>query len=409
MWHLRVTIVTYTVLATTSLLVAREWTDKSGSSRVEADLVTVKNGKVYLEKEDGRTAAIPLELLSKEDVQYLLSLPECQAYFEEHPIPGIDRPKPDMGVIQVDDPDKVGEVRRFPDLGWGVKSLAFSPDGRLLAAGKMDRALMVFDVDKSTRTAFLEGLEGLEQVTCVTFTPDGRKLLAGGYRGRIQIWDVSPDGALTEAGRFVGHNKEVKTITVSADGRCVLSGGAEKMLRYWKLDTAAELFAIDGFDGAVKASFLTRGGKQGLGCDGQTLALIDIKQGKVIQKMELANRSANAVAIAPDGSSVIVNDMYALRMWDIRSGKEHPRLQEQEIQWFATFLPNSRYILSGGRAKTNLWEVATQRKLYEFDMAGTSYVQMIAASPDNRHFAAIPDSSGQTLQVFRLPAKIAED
>ena len=96
-------------------------------------------------------------------------------------------------------------------------------------------------------------------------------------------------------------------------------------------------------------------------------------------------------------------------MWDIRSGHQQPTLQDNEIQWSARFLPNSKYILSGGRGKVNLWEVATQRKIYEFDAAGSGYVKTIACAPDNRHFAAIPSSAGQDLQVFRLPAEATNE
>lgn len=129
----------------------------------------------------------------------------------------------------------------------------------------------------------------------------------------------------------------------------------------------------------------------------------------VIQTMKLASRTARAVAIAPDGSRVSVSDTFALRMWEIRTGREFLPLQDREMQWTAVFTPNSRYVISGGRGKTNLWAVETNAKLREFGLSGTSYVQTLACSPDNRHFAAIPASAGQELQVFRLPAECGQD
>ena len=164
-----------------------------------------------------------------------------------------------------------------------------------------------------------------------------------------------------------------------------------------------------GFTRAVKATFITRGVKQGLACDGDLIALIDMKEGKAIQTMKLGKRSAQTVAIAPDGSLVVAHDTYALQAWEIRSGKGVPLFQDREIQWSSAFLPNSKYLLSGGLGKVNLWDAATQRKIYEFDTAGSSYVKSIACSPDNRHFAAIPGSAGQSLQVFRLPAEAAAE
>ncbi len=312
-----------------------------------------------------------------------------------------------MKAVPQDAEGKEGEVCRFGDLGWGVESLAFSPDGALLAAGKLDRAVMVFDIDRKARSAFYDKLEGLGQVTCVTFAPDGAKLLSGGWSGRIQIWDVGTGGTLAEGKRFVGHSGAIRTIALSGDGKLVLSGGDEKKARAWELGSGRELFAIDGFNGAIKATFITKSGKQGLASDGETLALIDMKEGKAIQKMKLKSYAAQAVAISPDGTRVVVQDLYTLLMWDVRNGQQYPPFQDHEIQWSARFLPNGKYLLSGGRGKVNLWEVETQRKVYEFDTATAMYVKALAASPDGRHFAAIPNAAGQAIQVFRLPADLS--
>jgi len=403
------------VLFVASAAEARQWTDKSGQFRVEAEVVAVKEGKVYLEKKDGTVVAVPLDRLSSGDVEHLKSLPAYRSQFAaaaaktaSSPSPKPASPPPKMAVIGGFGESKVGEVRRFPEMGWGVRSLAFSPNGKLLAVGKMDRALLVFDVDQAARTARHEKLENLGEVTCMAFTPDGTKLLTGGRQGRIQVWNVAGSGELSEANAFVGHADGVRAIAVCRDGKTVLSSADEGKARCWDLESCRERFAVDGFDSAVKACYLTPGGKQGLACDGQIVALLDMGQGKVLQTMKLGSGLVEAAAIAPDGSSVAVADGYNLRLWEIRSGKEYPMLEDDETQWTVGFLPNSKYVLSGGRAKVNVWHLEKQRKVYEFDTAGKYYVQCLACSPDNRHFAAIPGSAGQELQVFRLPADVAE-
>ena len=64
---------------------AREWTDRSGTYRIEADLVSVREGKAYLERGDGKVITVPLERLSVLDLRHMASLPECRAYFESLP------------------------------------------------------------------------------------------------------------------------------------------------------------------------------------------------------------------------------------------------------------------------------------------------------------------------------------
>jgi len=305
-------------------------------------------------------------------------------------------------LIPVDDDDRVGEVRRFPDMGWGVKSLAFSPDGGRLAVGKTDRALLLFDVNSSQRLSFHDNLEALGQVTCVAFTPDGKKLLTGGWKGEILIWEVGSSGNLTRSGQFVGHTEEIDSIAISRDSRFALSGGKDKRARYWQIDSRREIHSVPGFAEAVKACHISRDGRLGLACDGKALLHIDLSGGKPLRTVKLDATAPQAVAISPAGDRVICGDHYALRMWDTNTGNELPRFQDREIQWTAVFTPDGKRICTGASSKVNVWDVATQRRIATLEV-GHSYVQAIACAPDNRHIAAIPGSAGQDLQVLRLP------
>lgn len=397
-----------------SAAIAREWQDASGKFRLEANLVTIKEGKVYLEKSSGEVIPVPLAKLSRKDQEYLVGLPDYRDYFAKNPLPGVEAGKStgeagkEMVRIKVPDESFVGEVRRFPDLGWGVRSLAFSPDGAFLAVGKMDDTLLMFDVDEQARVSLHPGLEGLGQVTALAFTPDGTKLLAGGYRGRIQVWNVKKTGQLSEANRFVGHTAEVTAIAVSSDGQYVLSADV-RGAQYWKLDTGVAAFQVTGFGSKVGDTCLPPGSEQGFVSDGALVKAVNLKTGEVVAENRLSARSADGtVAFSPDATRLVAREMYALQMLGVDNGREYPPLQEREIQWSAAFSPSGKYVISGGRQKVNVWDVATSQKIYEFDVDGVGYVQSLAYSPDRRHIAAIGDAAGQTLRVFRLPAELAQ-
>ena len=304
------------------------------------------------------------------------------------------------------DDGKPGEVRRFNDLGWSVQSLAFSPNGNFLAAGKTDRALLLFEVNDGARLGAVEDLRNLGQVKVCQFTPDGSKLLAGGYSGQILIWTVSKEGLLKPAGQFVGHSKELNCIAISGDSRFAVSGGRDNTLRYWQIDDGKELGSFPGFKGAIKACHLSSNGRNALATDGATLLLIDLKKGQVVKQTSLTRSwsSGQAAAFSPDGHLVAAGDSHNIRLWDLKTGKELPKLQDNEIQWTAAFTPDSTRLVSGGSGKVNVWDVRKQRKIHSLSTAGSGYVQCLATSPDNKHVAAIPSSAGQDLQVFRIPA-----
>ncbi len=391
------------------LAAPRQWTDSSGKFQIEATLVTVKDGKVYLEKSDSQVTPVDIDKLSSVDQDYLLSLPEYRAYFEKNPIAGKTAPpgKPKPAAVGTSD-EKIGEVRRFTDLGVGLHALAFSPDGTRLAVGRSDGTLAVVDVRKGVRVGSVDQRDPLlGEVSCLAFTPDGKRLLSGRGRGRIQVWNIGPQGTLAEAGHFAGHSGAVHTITVGSDGRTVISGGDEKKLRCWELDSGREQFAIDSFKHPVKA-FVDRAEPQaGPGHRRHDAGPHRRGAGQGIAGDATWPSPAQAVAISRDGSLVAAGGPSGIRVWDARTGRPHPVLQDREPQRMAEFLFNGRYLLSGATGKVNLWDLQAHRKIYEFDVGdGPTFIQTLASSADNRYFTALSLGGVAALQIFRLPAEV---
>lgn len=198
-------------------------------------------GAQYREKRDKRTAATQP---TPPPVHPLILLVNAENGQEQRsfPVPGDDvlamafAPE---GILAIGCKDgsvtlwdtSAGRIERtLHAMGGKVLSLAFSRDGRWLAAGNQDSTLRVWDLSNQLgeRTFFGRTRE----VRSVAFSPDARYLAAGGNAGMVTIWDV-------EAGKeqldFRAHKHAVGAVAFSPDGRAIASSGWDKNIRIWPL------------------------------------------------------------------------------------------------------------------------------------------------------------------------------
>ena len=151
-----------------------------------------------------------------------------------------------VGDIRLWDIRSGSEVCRIHGPEGLVTSLAFSQDGRSLAAGGVDQVARIWSVD--TQEQSLRITPDASSVSLVSFCPRSQRLLVGTSQGLVCSASVSDESDMQF---FRGHSGPIRASAFSADGRYLLTGSADKSARLWDVCTRQELHCFQGHSAAV--------------------------------------------------------------------------------------------------------------------------------------------------------------
>jgi RNA polymerase sigma factor (sigma-70 family) len=268
-----------------------------------------------------------------------------------------------------------GRVRRF-DLETGAElpapdgydyrvALAGSPDGSRFAVGDWYGRLDVFEgAGRPVRTLQAAGLHLLH----LAFTPDGRKLAAYDLGGKVRFWNTADWSEQTPVDLgLAADDRYARRLAFSRDGTRLLTGTFHIGVCCWDLAARAELWRHPTTDQFVAA--FSQDGRHILfaGSD-KSITWRNPRTGETRQAVPLPASgdrvftNTTRIAFAPDGRSFLTAHQDAvIRHWDAETGKLLGTLNghTKAVGW-TEFSPDGKWVASGSLDRTvRVWEAAT--------------------------------------------------
>ncbi|KAG6899060.1 hypothetical protein C0993_001277 [Termitomyces sp. T159_Od127] len=167
------------------------------------------------------------------------------------------------------------------------------------------------------------GKSGDLYIRSVRFSPDGKLLATGAEDRQIRIWDIAKKRIRTV---FSGHTQEIYSLDFSLDGRFIISGSGDKTARVWDMhdEEASKVLTINDTDslnndaGVTSVAISPNGQLVAAGSLDTIVRIWDVASGVLVERLRGHKDSVYSVAFTPDGRGLVSGSLdKTLKYWDV--------------------------------------------------------------------------------------------
>lgn len=203
-----------------------------------------------------------------------------------------------------------------------VCCVRFSADGKFVATG-CNRSAQIFDARDGKKVCELTDdsvvdKDGDLYIRSVCFSPDGKLLATGAEDRKIRVWDIENKKIKCS---FDGHEQDIYSLDFSRNGRLIASGSGDKTVRLWDIESRGQIMVLSIEDGVTTVAMSPNGNYVAAGSLDKSVRVWDCSSGYLIERLEGAmghKDSVYSVAFSPSGRELVSGSLdKTIKMWEL--------------------------------------------------------------------------------------------
>lgn len=275
-----------------------------------------------------------------------------------------------------------------------VWSVAVSDSG-ILASGDDSQEVKVWDVSQSDRPQLIRTIKGYTTgVRSIAFSADGKSLISGGDDRILRQWNLATEECLPFG---EGHSLRIESVKIDHQDRLLASGSNDGTVKIWDAKTGKILRTLVGHRDWVRSVAFSPDSKLlASSSDDRTIRIWNPHTGQCLQTLE-GQHWMRSIAFSPDGRAIVSgDDLRQVRLWKLDPEKEIVPLDDSECVGMhehrvrsVAFSPDSSLIASGGDDHLiRLWNVGNRQHHLQPLPGHTNRVHAVTFSWDGRVLAS---------------------
>lgn len=311
-------------------------------------------------------------------------------------------------VVQLWDAQTGGHKTTLTGHTKRVNSVAYSPDGNIIASGSTDGMVRLWDVATGKHKAILKRTNWINSlfpwlnapVNSVAYSPDGNTVAAASEDSKLRLWDTRTTKLKST---LTGHTGPVNSVVYSPDGNTIATAGGWKdnTVRLWDAVTGETKTVLTGYIHINAVAYSPDGKTIATVGDyrSNSLQLRDVKTKKLkTTYTEHTNSILTSMVYAPDGKTIAMVNLSdnTVQLWSPGTGKHKATFKHAnadrgyDISSVAYSPDGQTLATAGGHYKDHkgtvyLWHAQTRKRKIIYE--GPDYISSVAYSPDGRMIA----------------------